>query len=296
MARAGRVPAPTGLLLLWARALGQTTPVQEGSQSQSTAQLQTVSAGGGGASSTIASSGFGGLQLGADFLSPEACAALIAQQSLAEVATALPCECRTFSRRAVPCHPSCCPKAAYYEGGDRCHQENRLAWSVWEQRACRPSTTQENYPGDGVCLYNGGNPFDVIAHDVAERAQTTLTFTLSKRAEHRCEDLVVSHCPAQRAADAARYRTERDSELAGEVCWSECPPLPLRECEEHNCPYNRGRTHPFITSWTVPRLTTGHVYLLSCMTTANGTSADSGEATAGNINQTQFLPTAFRAP
>eukprot|EP01065_Artemidia_motanka_P013095 TRINITY_DN1721_c8_g3_i2.p2 TRINITY_DN1721_c8_g3~~TRINITY_DN1721_c8_g3_i2.p2 ORF type:complete len:287 (+),score=77.02 TRINITY_DN1721_c8_g3_i2:82-942(+) len=264
--------------------------------STSTAGSQTVA--GGGATGTVTSSGFGGLQLGQGFLSEADCAALIRQNARSEVQSVLPCECRTYSRDAVPCHPNCCPRANYYTGSDRCHSENTAEWTVTEQIICRPTTTQDNYRGDGVCLYDGGNPFDVRAEQGATIdstiAATRIMFTLSKKAAHRCHDLVLSTCRADALGIDAemRFYTNRDSDSSSGVpCWVTCPPQPLSECTIGECRYNRGRTHPFVTEWLVPQLVSGSAYLLSCAITASGTSAGSD-----SINQTQFLPSAFIVP
>eukprot|EP01062_Namystynia_karyoxenos_P050501 TRINITY_DN3929_c5_g1_i1.p1 TRINITY_DN3929_c5_g1~~TRINITY_DN3929_c5_g1_i1.p1 ORF type:complete len:380 (+),score=76.56 TRINITY_DN3929_c5_g1_i1:72-1142(+) len=294
---------------LAAGAHGQATPappVTAGQGVSTTAGSSTV----GGITGTLTSGAFGGLQLGQGFLSPDDCALLIAANLQKEVKDTLPCECRTFSRYAVSCHPNCCPRKYYYEGSDRCHTENEATWTVWEQAVCRPGTTQQNYPGDGVCLYNGGNPFDVLAQADTRGpdAVTRLTFTLSKKPEHRCADLFVSSCATAPRGLPREFRSysNRDSDdPVGEVCWSDCPPTPLEPCGIHHCYYNRGKTHPFVRSWVVPQLRSGTTYMLTCMITTSGTSAGSGgvdtdatagEEEAGNINQTQFLPSVFVVP
>ena len=72
----------------------------------------------------------------------------------------IPCPCRLNSGKveAIPCFPNCCPKTEAFEG-DRCHQENKLDWSVWEQQVCREQPPPEYLADNPNCFYRGNIPF-----------------------------------------------------------------------------------------------------------------------------------------
>ena len=231
-----------------------------------------------------ANSSTGGVQLTTEAtpLSVSECDALRG----AEVSP-LPCECRdyTYGNPATRCHPRCCPK-------DRCHERHALEWSPYEQLVCRPPVTFENFPGDGPCLYSGGNPAGVEAvnQTASPSTLTRVKFTLSQRAEHACVDLMLSAC------DAGRSELPRDFSLrtsAGVRCPQSCPPSLVDDtCTAASCAYRRGRAHPFLRHWDVPRLVPGSSYLLTCVTIAEReTTVDSTI-----VNETQYLPTAFTVP
>ena len=239
----------------------------------------------GGATGTVMSQGFGGVQLGGGQLSESECQALRSANDIKEVADILPCECRYYSKQAVSCHPNCCPRGSY-DGHDRCHLSNEFDWTVYEQTVCRPPTTQENYPGDGACLYNGGNPFNSEGSVDAD-GRISISFVLSKKPEHRCDDLVLSTCYSEDPGQAASFRFTTPT---GQICWQHCPPKPYAACTSDECFFRRGRTHPFVRKWSVPSLPTGESYLLSCVVTA---VTESTFATTSQVNQTQYLPAAF---
>eukprot|EP01060_Flectonema_neradi_P024852 TRINITY_DN33722_c0_g1_i1.p1 TRINITY_DN33722_c0_g1~~TRINITY_DN33722_c0_g1_i1.p1 ORF type:complete len:266 (+),score=32.68 TRINITY_DN33722_c0_g1_i1:33-830(+) len=246
---------------------------------------QTTTDASGGATGTVSSQGFGGVQLGGGQLSEAECQQLRSANEIKEVADILPCECRHYSKKAVSCHPNCCPKGSY-DGHDRCHQSNEKEWSPYEQTVCRPPTTQENFPGDGACLYNGGNPYGV--EGVIEADGTIgIEFVLSKKSIHRCDDLLLSVCYSEDPGQATSFRF---TTATGQVCWQNCPPQPFAACTENECNFRRGRTHPFVRKWSVPSLPSGESYLLSCVVTA---ATESTFTTTSQVNQTQYLPTAF---
>ena len=205
-------------------------------------------------------------------------------QALVQAAvTPLPCECRYNDNRAASCHPHCCPL-------DRCYADNSPLWSPYEQAVCRPRVTLENFAGDGPCLYNGGNPFNVRATNATTALSTThLEFALSQRPEHRCVDLMLSQCGTGISVLPQDFKLKTSTGL---VCKQSCPPLLLDTCTDVTCPYRRGRTHRFVRSWDVPQLTAGKTYLLTCVMIGERASSVMGSA----VNETQYAPAAFTVP
>ncbi|KAJ9464654.1 hypothetical protein DIPPA_24817 [Diplonema papillatum] len=188
--------------------------------------------------------GLGGVQLGSGLLTEADCLLLIEQGDV------LPCACRSEQPVATNCHPNCCET-------DRCHTSHADEWSVYEQIVCRSSATQDNYRGDGACMYNGGNPYGVSA--VPDGLVTRLSFVLSKQSAHACENLFVAPCLEFQPDDKNAFRLFADD---GRLCWQSCPPVPVESCTAASCRYHRGKTHAFVRHWAVPALQTGSVYAL----------------------------------
>eukprot|EP00759_Apiculatamorpha_spiralis_P012040 PhF_6_TR19132/c0_g1_i2/m.28144 len=198
----------------------------------------------------------------------------------------LPCECRRSDPTvATACHPRCCPKSSVYTG-DRCHAENTVLWSPYEQIVCRPPTTTQNFLNDGVCWRTYGSPNNVQATRISGGLR--VTFLLSLLEQHRCVDLFIAPCKSQRGAlsDVLLRKSTGD-------CWMPCPSYPILPCTSSSCSVNRGQTSPYVREWqNVPDLPTGN-YALVCQSVSKISTTSSNQA---EVNQTQFSATPFYIP
>jgi hypothetical protein len=181
----------------------------------------------------------------------------------------IPCACRlsTGVLTAVRCYPNCCPRVVDQFEGDRCHTENRLLWSVFEQTVCTPRPAAEYTDDTPNCFFKGNDPD--IASAVASAGATTLKFTLSLRAEHHCSNLYIAECNASRAGVGSVFRSFRIKGTGlplPDYCWLKCAPTPYVPCTSTECWAHRGETHANIREWTLPQQLPIGNYALVCQT------------------------------
>lgn len=192
-------------------------------------------------------------------LTPENCRVLRANVGLFG---SVPCECRlsTGNVKPVQCYPNCCPRTPTFEG-DRCHTENRLLWSPYEQLVCNPRPPAEYTDDTPNCFYKGNDPV-IVSVDNTHKGETTFNFGLSVLPAHKCLNLYVARCNPERV-DLYDFRlntTRKDKPY----CWLGCPPKPLAKCTEDSCWAHRGETPGVVKTWTMPRRLDHGDYALVC--------------------------------
>lgn len=209
----------------------------------------------------------------------ENCAALRAS------GTTIPCECRlnTGNVKAFACYPNCCPKTEKFEG-DRCHVENRLTWSVYEQQVCFPAPPREYTDDTPNCFYRGNIP--KILSVTAAAGRTDFHFELSLLEEHKCHNLYVAECGSARVyRDDYRINT---TDAVPRQCWLNCGPRSISPCTETDCWAHRGETHAVIRTWSMERQLPPGDYALVCYTMVSGDSVGS------TLYQTAYAATSFK--
>ena len=201
--------------------------------------------------------------------------------------TAIPCPCRlnTGSVTASACYPDCCPKTDTFEG-DRCHTENKATWTVYEQKVCYPSPPVEYTDQTPNCFYRGNIPL-IKGNDVVD-GKTHLTFELSIKDEHQCDDLYIAACNPERVIwDDFRINT---TDAVPQYCWLNCAPKAVSECTATSCWANRGQTDSVIHEWTLDRQLPAGDYALICYTMVQG------ESVGSELWQTAYASIGFKAP
>jgi hypothetical protein len=184
----------------------------------------------------------------------------------AALAGSIPCDCRlnTGSQTPVRCYPNCCPRSTKFEG-DRCHEQNRLTWSVYEQLVCEPRPPAEYTDDTPNCFYKGNTPD--IHSAVTASGKTTIKFSLSLVDEHLCSNLYVAKCEDQRPSLFAGFRLNTsDPRPEYKYCWLPCSPPPVEECTATSCWAHRGKTHAKIHEWTLDKALGWGDYALVCQT------------------------------
>lgn len=197
----------------------------------------------------------------------------------------VPCECKlnTGILKAIPCYPNCCPKTEDYEG-DRCHTENRLKWSVYEQQVCFPSPPKESIDDTPNCFYRGNIP--KVFSVTAAAGFTKIEFELSLLTQHKCHNLYIAGCNSARVRlDDFRINT---TDATPQHCWLRCSPKPLAECTEAECWAHRGETPAVVRSWTVQRQLSPGDYALVCYTMVQA------EASESSLYQTAYSTIGFK--
>jgi ferredoxin-thioredoxin reductase catalytic subunit len=199
----------------------------------------------------------------------------------------IPCPCRlnTGKVEAVQCYPNCCPKTLAFEG-DRCHIENKLSWSVYEQQVCREQPPAEYLADNPNCFYRGNPP--LINSATVTTTTTTLSFELSILDLHRCDNLFISKCNSLRDPFPAGNFRLNTTDAVPKHCWLKCPPTPLAPCTAESCVYHRGETRSVIRSWTLPVKLVPGDYALSCYTLVKG------EAVGSSLYQNAYASTSFK--
>jgi hypothetical protein len=177
----------------------------------------------------------------------------------------VPCKCRlnTGNVQAYQCFPNCCPKNADFEG-DRCHTENELEWTPYEQTICIERPPSEYLDDTPNCFDKGNNP--VVTGATASSGKTTISFELSLRSDHKCDDLFVTTCDVGHTRPGMFGFRINTTDVPPKHCWLPCSPAPISACNSTSCIYNRGRTAPVVRDWTLsPQLVPGN-YALVCKT------------------------------
>jgi hypothetical protein len=195
-------------------------------------------------------------------LNPTNCAFI---RSNVELFGYVPCPCRlnTGNVLAYQCFPNCCPKTSSFEG-DRCHSENELDWTPYEQTICGERPPSQYLDDTPNCFDKGNNP--VVTTASASAGSTALSFELSLRSDHHCDDLFVASC------DVGHYRPGmfgyriNTTDLPPKHCWLPCAPPPLADCTSSSCIYNRGTTAAVVRDWTLPTQLAPGDYALVCKT------------------------------
>src|SRR3989338_3291514 len=162
----------------------------------------------------------------------------------------VPCPCRlnTGNVVAYQCFPHCCPKTADFEG-DRCHTENELDWSPYEQTVCIERPPAEYLDDTPNCFDKGNSP--VVKGASASGGSTTINFELSLRADHHCDDLYVALCDVGHSRPGMYGFRINPTDLPPKHCWLPCSPPSLSDCTATSCPYNRGTTAAVVRDWTL---------------------------------------------
>ena len=203
----------------------------------------------------------------------------------------IPCECQLNTGNVQPfrCSPNCCPRSDTFEG-HRCHYENRLTWSVYEQDVCVERPPAEYTDDTPDCFYKGNDP-EIVAVTVQPSTLTThLSFRLSIVPEHTCHNLYVSRCMENRSTSLLRsFRLNNTADPIG-YCWLDCAPAPLEPCTATSCTYNRGETHANIKEWTIGAALPPGDYALVCRTLRQH------DAVGSTLFQDQFSQTFFNVP
>jgi hypothetical protein len=217
-------------------------------------------------------------------LTPERCAAI-----RADVKTFgfIPCPCKlnTGKVTAVPCFPNCCPRTDSFEG-DRCHIENKLSWTVYEQQVCAERPPAEYLSDNPNCFYRGNTP-QVNGVQVAP-GLTNLAFELSILPEHLCNNLYVAKCKTSRDPFPAQDFRLNTTDPVPKQCWLSCPPTPLAPCTEASCLYHKGETRSVVRSWTIQDKIKPGDYALVCSTLVKG------EAVGSSLYQNAYSTIAFK--
>lgn len=199
--------------------------------------------------------------------------------------TAVPCACRlnTGNVKAVACYPNCCPKTDSFEG-DRCDEENKNSWTVYEQHVCFPSPAIEYTDQTPNCFYRGNIPL-IKGVDLVN-GNTRLQFELSILDEHSCDDLFIAACKSSRVVwDDFRINT---TDPIPKYCWLSCAPVVVSPCTETSCWANRGQTDSVIHSWTLDRKLPAGDYALVCYSMLKGAAAGS------SLYQTTYASIGFK--
>ena len=200
----------------------------------------------------------------------------------------IPCACRlnTGNPVAERCYPSCCPRTTTFEG-DRCHDENRREWSVYEQLVCEPRPPAEYTDDTPNCFYKGNDP---DLHSVtAAFGKTEVKFSLSLEATHECSNLFIAKCLDERPHWLNGFRLNTsDPRPEFQYCWLPCQPPPLEECTATSCLWHRGKTHAKVHEWSIPSQLPWGDYAVVCQ------SLMQHVAEGSSLYQDAFSSTFFR--
>ncbi len=199
----------------------------------------------------------------------------------------VPCECRlnTGDVQPVQCYPNCCPRSAKFEG-DRCHIENRLQWSPYEQTVCNPRPPIEFTSDTPTCFYKGNDP--VINSVSTTATTTTINMGLSLFPTHKCLNLYVARCNNSRI-DLYDFRINT-TDVRPQYCWLGCPPGPVSPCTKESCWAHRGETPGVVRTWTLPQQLPRGDYALVCQ------SLMRHDAEGSVLYQDAFSQSFFRIP
>lgn len=211
-------------------------------------------------------------------LTAENCASIRSNPSSSGIGY-IPCGCRlnTGNVEVSRCYPNCCAKTDVFEG-DRCHIENKLDWTVYEQQVCREQPPVEYLADNPNCFYRGNPP---LIHSVAftplgsAPTATVLTFELSILDQHKCDNLFISKCKNQRNSYPQNDFRVNTTDPVPKHCWLSCPPTPLAQCTAASCTYHRGETRSVIRSWSIAEKLLPGDYTMTCYTLVKGQSVGS---------------------
>jgi hypothetical protein len=195
-------------------------------------------------------------------LNPENCAFIRLNVALFGY---VPCPCRanTGNVLAFQCHPNCCPKTDKFEG-DRCHSENRLLWTPYEQSVCVPRPPSEYTDDTPNCFDKGNNP--IVKSVVAGGGTTFIGFELSITPKHQCDDLFVATCDVGHTRPGMFGFRLNTTDVPPRHCWIPCEPSPIMPCTQSSCVYNRGYTAAVVRDWTLATQLVPGTYALVCRT------------------------------